>query len=307
MNKFLDYVHHLFIPREDNNYRSKALHINYLAVYLLIALSCTVIFKQITHGAPSVLGFATDITVEKLFQLTNEQRTKNKLNALTYNDTLAVAAQKKAADMFAKNYWAHYAPDGATPWDFIHSAGYKYEYAGENLAKNFLYSQGVVDAWMNSPSHRENILRSEYTDVGYAVVNGMLNGEQTTLVVQMFGKPIAAAAAIADQPITTKVEAAEAVPPVVTAAPAAPEPVVTSAPPAIATDMNRPMNNSLMKMFLNGNVLFLIFMIVALLLDLRYAAKMKIVRTGGKNIAHLMFFGFIFVGLVMILIKGSIL
>ena len=62
-----------------------------------------------------------------------------------------------------------------------------------------------------------------------------------------------------------------------------------------------------MKMFLNGNVLFLIFMIVALLLDLRYAAKMKIVRTGGKNIAHLMFFGFIFVGLVMILIKGSIL
>lgn len=307
MNKFLDYVHHLFIPREDNNYRSKALHLNYLAVYLLIALTFTVIFKQVTHGAQSVLGYATDITVEKLSQLTNVERTKYNLSTLTYNDTLATAAQKKAADMFAKNYWAHYAPDGATPWDFIHSAGYKYEYAGENLAKNFLYSQGVVDAWMNSPSHRENILRKEYTDVGYAVVNGILNGEQTTLVVQMFGKPITTAAVLSDQPITSKVEAAEQTIPVVTAAPEIPLPEITSVPEKVAATSAKSASNSLMMMFLNGNVLFLIFMIVALLLDLRYAAKMKITRTGGKNLAHLMFFGFIFVGLVMILVKGSIL
>src|SRR3989339_942509 len=206
MQKIRQFLHNLFIPHENNNFRARSLHTDFLGLYLIFALVLSFSFKQI--GLNNVLGFATDITVDKLFELTNQQRSQNGLSALSYNSKLAAAANQKAQDMFAKNYWAHYSPSGTTPWDFILNFGYQYEYAGENLAKNFLFSDGVVDAWMKSQTHRDNILKSEYAEVGYAIVNGTLNGEQTTLVVQMFGKP--ANAQIVNSPvINPQVEASE--------------------------------------------------------------------------------------------------
>jgi hypothetical protein len=278
-------ISHLFIPKEENNYRSKALHTDFLTYYLIFALLLTVGFKKIT--STNVLGFATDITVEKLYQLTNEQRQKNGLKPLAYNDKLAQAAAKKAADMFAKNYWAHYAPDGASPWDFILSSGYKYEFAGENLAKNFLFSQSVVDAWMNSPSHRENILKPEYSDVGYAIVNGVLNGEETTLVVQMFGKPLLASN-VANNPVMPLAKPVQAQP--------ASEKIVTKP----KTQLNPT------KVSLNINYIFLIFLSLALIMDFYFSVKLNIIRIGGKNVAHLIFIAFILLGLTLF-IRGAII
>lgn len=137
--------------------------------------------------APNILGYATDIRIEKLFEATNAKRTEAGLSTLILNQALSQAAQAKAEDMFANGYWAHNSPQGKTPWDFIVSAGYRYTLAGENLAKNFDTSVAVVDAWMGSPTHKDNILKGGYQEVGFAVVNGILNGEETTLVVQMFG------------------------------------------------------------------------------------------------------------------------
>src|SRR3989338_1029124 len=191
MRTFFDTLHIFFIPHEKNNYRAKALHIDFLTFCLILVFALSFGLRLFTSHAGQVLGFATDITVDKLLQKTNTAREENNLPSLAYSDKLAAAAAKKASDMFAKNYWSHYGPDGATPWDFILSSGYRYEYAGENLAKNFLFSQGVIDAWMRSSSHRDNILRKEYAEVGYAVVNGILNGEETTIVVEMFGRPLA--------------------------------------------------------------------------------------------------------------------
>lgn len=91
--------------------------------------------------------------------------------------------------MIANNYWAHTAPDGTTPWDFISGSGYSYVVAGENLAKGFNTSQGVVTAWMGSSSHRANVLSTNFSEVGYATVDGTLQGTQTTLVVAMYAKP----------------------------------------------------------------------------------------------------------------------
>jgi len=268
MEKIKTFIHHLFIPHEENNFRAKSLHTDFLTVYLVIAFLMMLVFKQ--GNIRDVLGFATDISVEKLAQLTNEQRQKNNLPSLSMNSALSLAAQKKAENMFQENYWSHYSPDGKTPWDFILGAGYKYEYAGENLAKNFLFSNGVVDAWMNSTAgHRENILKREYTEVGYAIVNGILNGEQTTLVVQEFGKPITSSFT----------------PPAVQAS----ESIIVPVQPKI----------SALNFSFNLNVIFMAFLLLALVLDLYYASKFNVIRIAGKNTAHLLFIIFILIGLFM--------
>jgi len=95
-------------------------------------------------------------------------------------------AQKLIIHMITNNYWVHYAPDGTTPWLFIVSSGYQYKTAGENLAKGFDTSSGVVAGWMESPTHKANVL-GDYTDVGFAVTNGILMGSETTLIVAMYG------------------------------------------------------------------------------------------------------------------------
>ena len=105
------------------------------------------------------------------------------------NEKLNQAALAKAQHMFSEQYWAHSAPDGTQPWVFIKNAGYVYKYAGENLARDFDTTDEMVKAWMNSPTHKENIINPNFTEIGLAVVNGTLNGFSTTLVVQMFGAP----------------------------------------------------------------------------------------------------------------------
>ncbi len=298
MQKALDFVRGLFIPHENNNYRARSLHTDFLGFYLVFALALSLVFKQV--GLNNVLGFATDISVDKLYQLTNSEREKNGLSYLTYNSKLSEAAAAKANNMFSENYWAHYSPSGKTPWDFILGTGYKYEYAGENLAKNFLFSDGVVTAWMNSPTHRENILKGEYTEVGYAIVNGTLNGEQTTLVVQMFGKP--AEGSIAQNPPTGT--EAEAAPPAMETEKL---PVSETGAPQVlakqATD-NKPF--SLPNFSFNMNAVFFAFLLMSLGLDFYFASKFNLIRIGGKNIAHFVFIAFMFIGL-FIISRGAII
>lgn len=288
MEKIKQFFHHLLIPAETNNYKPKSLQIDFLMIYLITAFLMSFVFKKI--DLTNILGFATDITIDKLYQLTNQEREKNHLPPLNYNKKLASAAYQKAQDMFAKNYWAHFAPDGKTPWDFILNSGYSYEYAGENLAKNFLFSDGVISAWMNSPTHRENILKSTYTDIGFAVVNGVLNGEETTLIVQMFGKPNTSS--IAKQPevnnqkinLNQPVEAEEIE--------KNPQPMVLSK------------NTS--HFAFNINIIFFSFLLLALILDFYFVAKFRIIRISGKTLSHIIFITFIIIGLIIIS-KGAII
>ena len=134
-----------------------------------------------------VLGYSSTITQQKVAEKTNEERRKLGLSELTVNEVLAKAAEDKARDMFQAQYWSHYSPSGKSPWDFMKAEKYVYSVAGENLARDFLETDDMMKAWMNSPTHRENIVNPRYHDIGIAVVNGRLNGVETTLVVQMFG------------------------------------------------------------------------------------------------------------------------
>ncbi|MDP2648646.1 MAG: CAP domain-containing protein [bacterium] len=126
-----------------------------------------------------------------LVQLANGDRVQSGLGELTVNPVLVAAAQAKANDMAEKGYFAHVSPDGLDPWFWFKQVGYRFEYAGENLAVDFSDSGDVNAAWMNSPTHRENILDPHYTEVGIATAQGMHNGRATTFVVQAFGRPAA--------------------------------------------------------------------------------------------------------------------
>jgi len=124
-----------------------------------------------------------------LVMITNEERSDKNIQPLVENELLVKAAELKANDMALKGYFAHTSPDGVTPWTWLNIAGYKYEKAGENLAVNFIDSVDVVESWMNSPSHRDNILSNKYTEVGIATSVGQYKGREGVFVVQYFGTP----------------------------------------------------------------------------------------------------------------------
>ncbi len=125
-----------------------------------------------------------------LVNLVNRDRSLQNLSNLKVNPLLEIAAELKVKDMAEKGYFAHNTPDGKTPWYFIDKAGYKYVYAGENLAVNFVDSDEIHRAWMNSPTHRLNIVNPKYTEIGIATSTGIYKGREAVFVVQMFGTPI---------------------------------------------------------------------------------------------------------------------
>ena len=291
MNHIKNTFHHLFLPKHTNNFRAKILHHDFLTVYLVFALVLTVGITHLQNTSGSILGYATDISTTKLLDLTNAERAKNNLPTLSYNEKLEQAAQAKAKDMFEKNYWSHYGPSGETPWEFILASGYQYEYAGENLAKNFLFSDGVVQAWMDSETHRENLLRKEYTDVGFAVLNGVINDEETTLVVQEFGKPLYPASRVESNAKQEQPEPAS-------------NPATQELPKSLvlADSSDAPFYAS----YLNLNLIFFSVLILALILDFYFASKLNLIHIKGKNLIHILFIGFVMIG-TFIVINGSIL
>jgi uncharacterized protein YkwD len=126
----------------------------------------------------------------KLIKLTNQSRAEQGIEKLTINQNLILAAENKTRDMFEHNYFAHTSPQKITPWYWIRQAGYSYQYAGENLAMDFITSEAVHRALIASATHRKNILNPNYKEIGIAVLSGNFKERQTTIIVQMFGTAV---------------------------------------------------------------------------------------------------------------------
>src|SRR5579859_1688195 len=126
-----DFFRHYFLPHHTNNQRPKLLHHESLFILAVVILSATLVLTNLKIHHPQVLGDAITISTKDLLTLTNQERQKNGDTPLVMNDQLRQAAQMKAKDMFSENYWAHNSPTGKMPWDFIKTAGYDYQYAGE--------------------------------------------------------------------------------------------------------------------------------------------------------------------------------
>ena len=176
-----------FLPHKETHKKAHLISWEALLFYILFFILLQVGFSLVSYSKPGLLGVSSNIDQKVIIELTNKEREKQGLAPLKENEALDKAAGLKAQNMIAENYWAHFAPSGKTPWDFILGSGYKFTFAGENLAKNFYSSNEVVLAWMASPTHRDNLLNNKYQDIGVAVVDGILNGQKTTLIVQEFG------------------------------------------------------------------------------------------------------------------------
>ena len=190
-----------FIPHDGNDYRPHVFRTRTAVILLawifaaefLVLLQAFVVFPK-----SKILGLIFPATIA---DFTNSDRVADGLAPLTVNPILQEAAQEKANDMAKNDYFAHTSPAGLTPWYWFQKAGYNFSYAGENLAVNFSDSKDVMDAWMNSPEHRANILNSNYTEIGVATAEGTYEGASTVFVVQEFGSPTAVASVALTTPV----------------------------------------------------------------------------------------------------------
>jgi hypothetical protein len=185
-----------FLPSADNAYRPHLLRKSWLLFFLSIILTAESLFIVGIMAEQSARDFLSAVLPGEVIALTNGERTKVGDGAVSENTLLSLAAQNKAQDMAARGYFSHTGPDGKEPWAWISEAGYTYRYAGENLAVRFDESADVVNAWMASPTHRANIVKPVYTEIGIGVAQGMYEGAPATFVVQYFGTPQAQAAAV---------------------------------------------------------------------------------------------------------------
>lgn len=195
-----------FIPHEGNNHRPHFLHSSNVRKIVLVVVTLELIlFILPSIGFFRGSDFIAAVLPSVLNNLTNEKRANVNLNQLRSNSLLEQAAIMKATDMASKGYFAHTSPEGISPWYWLGVSGYRYAMAGENLAINFTDSRDVTEAWMNSSTHRDNILKQNFTEIGTAAVTGYYAGREAIFVVQYYARPL-----IAHAP--TKITTSPAVP-----------------------------------------------------------------------------------------------
>ena len=136
---------------------------------------------------------STPLSAEGVFQWTNEHRQEVGLDSLERNSLLDAIAASKVQDMFALQYFAHISPLDVGIGDVAQEMEYEFITIGENLALgNYAGDQALVQAWMDSPGHRANILGARYQEIGIALQRGVFEGSPTWIAVQVFGLPLSA-------------------------------------------------------------------------------------------------------------------
>ena len=321
MQTAYNYINHYLVPHHSNNHKAKTLHSKVLFAFvaLILILQITLTYIVPTSGV-GILGYASNISTNEVIALTNQKRQEAGLSPLQNNAQLQEAARAKGEDMLQKDYWAHVAPDGTEPWKFFVDVGYEYRYAGENLAKDFTNPTSAIDAWMASPTHKDNMLSAKYSEIGIAVVEGDLNGVDTTIIVQLFGSRYVD---IAPEPVAavTRVPAEPKLPTQAPVVLASPEPVLTvvSTPipipalviqqPVVAADSQESSDQVLVSPFLATKTLSLFvtgFLLVVLVVDAVVISRRRIARISGRTFAHMAFIGTI-VAIALVLKAGRII
>jgi hypothetical protein len=319
MNLAYTLVHYLS-PHSSNNQKAKLLHTSTLFLLSIFLIVYQLILQVFPLTGVKILGYAANIPPDEIIRLTNIKRQEAGMSELQYSAVLSQAAKAKGEHMLTYDYWAHIAPDGTEPWKFFTDSGYGYRYAGENLARDFSEPNSAISAWMASPSHKDNMLSGKYKEIGVAVVEGDLNGVDTTIIVQLFGTQLV------DTTPQVPVVAAEvptagtsATLPTVTVTP-----IPTSAPVAIISPTiiitqgeitSQPVEEkasaiqfliSPFKSTKDISVATTVVLLIVLVFDGIVIARRKITRVAGRTFAHIAFLGMILI-ILLIARAGEIL
>ena len=285
--RIIEHLAHFFIPRHTNNHRAKLLHSSTLIYLIVILIYYQLTIQFIARSGFKVLGYAANISTNDVARLINEERKKVGLMPLTINESLQKAAYQKGEDMVTKGYWAHVAPDGTEPWKFFKDVGYRYQFAGENLARDFPDAASAIKAWMDSPNHKDNILSSKYKETGVAVVEGKIAGLDTTVIVEFFGKKFADIAPLI--PVASAKTTGEAV---------------------LSQENSSPVKTNIVvspfNITRNLSMALITVILGTLVVDGIIVSRRKIVRVAGRTIAHAAFLGMILI-FALIIRSGSIL
>jgi uncharacterized protein YkwD len=179
---------------------------------LLLVVGLGLAFSAGQQSRPNdanVLSYATGISRQSLLEHTNQERAGGGQDSLELDRKLTTAAQLKAEDMAARDYWSHDTPGGKKPWFFINKAGYDYAKVAENLAYGFDSSDSTISGWMNSPTHKANLLDSSLSEVGFGIANtpNYQNKGPQTVVVAMYGQPSSSTVGTAEQTVLSGEEA----------------------------------------------------------------------------------------------------
>lgn len=206
-----------------------------LALFLIsVSVQTGVLRAAVRNPNAEVLAYATNMSISGLLSSTNSARNGEGAAALQLNSKLIAAAQAKAEDMANRNYWSHNTPEGNPPWIFVNNQGYAYQKLGENLAAGFNDEQAAINGWLASPPHKENLMDTSFSEVGFGFANNpdytSAGGGPMTVVVAFYGKPVVAAASspVASAPAPTKQSKSPAQPAAAPEPEPAPEP---AAPP----------------------------------------------------------------------------
>lgn len=163
----------------------------YLPLFLSIGLLFVALLLPVRQNPPINTQSPLSSVNADLVTETNNARLSAGSQPLSFNNDLASAAQAKADDMVRRNYWDHTTPDGNEPWTFIENTGYGFSSAGENLAQGFNGGSQIVNAWLSSETHRDNLLSSAYSEVGFgtSTSNNFTQNGPTTVTVAMYAAP----------------------------------------------------------------------------------------------------------------------
>ncbi|MCK4918900.1 MAG: hypothetical protein KAS01_00770 [Candidatus Pacebacteria bacterium] len=154
--------------------------------------------KKTVSNPPPLINIEKEVdsflTSKGVLKYTNTQRYETEsLPPLAQNGKLDEIAMKRLEDMFSEQYFEHISPQGIGASDVAKEVGYEYISIGENIALgNFKDDQILVQAWMDSPGHRANILNNRYTEIGIAVKKGTYENDEVWIGVQIFALPLSA-------------------------------------------------------------------------------------------------------------------
>lgn len=161
--------------------------------HILFMLGIFILLIGVTLITPLNSAITKAFGSSDIIRLSNQARDQLNRKPLATNTKLMNAAQLKAEDMAKIKYFAHTAPDGTIAWDYFKKVDYPYEVAGENLAITNETADAVINGWLNSPTHRENLLSNQYTDfgIGMSTFGDYQGHNNTVVIVALYGRQAA--------------------------------------------------------------------------------------------------------------------